>query len=327
MTAALVLILVRLSLRRRRQSHSIAANLSDIFLVCSWLTAIVDISINAWKNTLRMRYLSWPSSELYYMVPHDQSAHLLKVSWISLYFIYISLWFAKAAFIAFYYDIFYTHGSWRMKWVLHSAGAFAAATFILQMGLLTFWCNPISGNWNVDGELCSAVHSITSVTISTFANIGTDLLIVSIPLSAIAGANLRKVEILGIVFVLLMGSASIIAAVARFIILKIVEHVPRASITHTIDVCATIEIFTSLCAVCLPSLRAFVRTRRPDSSKTGSHLRSASKSSPLLKDSSPLGGHVSASPPSRPSASNSEKSFNSLQLPEKMYSPQAAHFV
>ena len=285
MTFALSLVIMRLYLRKKRQVHSLAANLSDLFLVSSWLAGIIDISINTWKNSRRMRYVSWPESQLYYMVPYNQSAHLLKVSWICLYFIYISLWLSKAAFIAFYYDMFFTHGNRGLRWALYTVSVFAGFTFVLQMSLLTFWCHPISGNWNVKGELCSAVHSITSVTISTFANVATDLLIVSIPASAIANCRWRKIEIVGIFFVLLMGSISIIAAIARFIILKVVEHVPRASITHTIDVCATVEIVASLSAVCLPFLRTFIRQRRPVyKSDKGSGY--SSKGSPLLKGSS-----------------------------------------
>jgi len=38
-----------------------------------------------------------------------------------------------------------------------------------------------------------------------------------------------------------------------------VQSTPRASITHTIDVWALVEIVSSILAVCLPSLRIFVR--------------------------------------------------------------------
>ena len=319
MTLALALVIVRLSLRRRRKTHGLAANLSDFFLVCSWVLGIVDISINTWKNCLRARYASWPSAELYYQIPSDQSAHLLKISWISLYFIYISLWLSKAAFIAFYYDIFFVHGSRTMRWSLYGISALAVLTFVLQMSLLTFWCNPISRNWNVAGKLCSAVHSITSVTVSTFANIITDLMIVSIPISAIAASRLRKIELVGIFFVLLMGSISIVAAVARFIVLKIVEHVPRSSITHTIDVCATIEIVASLAAVCMPSLRAFTRQRRPESTRSSSS-KDSSTSSPLLQVSSSLGGGHPISPltASRVVSISEQGRLSFPQVPQKI---------
>lgn len=234
MTVALIPIILRLSLRWRSSgTHSTATNLSDGFIVGAWISGIVLISINAWKNTLREHYRNWPASELYYGVPHDQSAHLLYVSWISLYFIYISLWMSKAAFLAFYYSILQDQGK-RVKYVLCAASVFTACTFLLHMFLLTFWCHPISGNWNVDGELCSAVHSIQSVTISTFANVGTDLVIISIPISTLIKMRLGRRELSGLAFVFLMGSISIIAALARFVTLELVRKVPRASITHTI---------------------------------------------------------------------------------------------
>lgn len=277
MTVALIPILLRLSLRRRHIGpHPLSTNLSDSFVVMAWLSGIVLISINAWKNSLRERYVHAPPSSLYYMVPRNQAAHLLYVSWISLFFIYISLWCSKAAFLAFYYSLFSLQGK-RIRIVLWCASIFTLATFILHMCLIAFWCSPISGNWNIEGHLCSAVHSIESVTISTFTNVATDLVILSIPVSTLAGMRLGKAERTGLIFVFLMGSVSIVAALVRFVTLKLVEHVPRAEITHTIDVWALVEIVSSLLAVCLPSLRTFVRNHRA-TPKECSRADSASRS-------------------------------------------------
>lgn len=44
--------------------------------------------------------------------------------------------------------------------------------------------------------------------------------------------------------------------------LKLIQGVPRAEITHTIDVWALVEIVSSILAVCLPSLRTFFRRHR-----------------------------------------------------------------
>lgn len=236
MTLALIPILLRLSLRRKHVGpHSLATNMSDSFVLLAWLSGIVLISINAWKNSLRQKYVHYePKSDLYYMVPRPMAAHLLYVSWISLYFIYISLWCSKAAFLALYYSLFNISGSKKTRMVLYAASAFTLATFLLHMLLLTCWCHPIALNWNVDGELCSAVHSIRSVTISTFANVATDLVILAIPISALVGMRLGKVELSGLAFVFLMGSLSVVAALTRFICLELVRNVPRADITHTI---------------------------------------------------------------------------------------------
>ena len=66
----------------------------------------------------------------------------------------------------------------------------------------------------------------------------------------------------GLAFVFFMGSVSIIAALVRFATLKAVQNVPRAVITHTIDVWALVEIVSSILAVCAPSLRVFIRRQR-----------------------------------------------------------------
>ncbi|KAL1597789.1 hypothetical protein SLS60_008276 [Paraconiothyrium brasiliense] len=187
---------------------------------------------------------------------------------MNLFFIYISLWSAKAAFLAFYYSIFSLQGT-RAQIGLAAACIFTAATFLLHMFLMAFWCTPISLNWSPPpGEhLCSAVHSMSSVTVSTFTNITTDLVILSIPISTLLASKLNRTQRAGLAFVFLMGSVSILAALVRFICLKLVQSIPRASITHTIDVWALVEIVSSILAVCLPSLRTFVRSHglwRPD---------------------------------------------------------------
>ncbi|KAF2265726.1 hypothetical protein CC78DRAFT_492819 [Lojkania enalia] len=283
MTLALIPILIRISLRQRNRGlHSLATNIADGFVVLAWLAGLVLIAINTWKNRLRQSYLSTPPSELYYGVPQHLSGHLLYVSWISLFFIYISLWASKAAFLAFYYSIFQLQGR-RAQIGMAVACAFTAATFLLHMFLIAFWCSPISSNWIPhEGHLCSAVHSMQSVTISTFTNIATDIVILAMPISTLMATKLGRKEKAGVAFVFLMGSVSIVAALVRFVTLKLVQSAPKAEITHTIDVWALVEIVSSILAVCLPSLRTFLRKHRfghkSGAEKLGS--RSASANSP-----------------------------------------------
>ncbi|KAL5396608.1 hypothetical protein PMIN06_003997 [Paraphaeosphaeria minitans] len=106
MTVSLILILIRVSMRTRNYGLStIASIVADSFLILAWLSGCVLISINIWKNNLRMQYLHAPQQTRYYSVLESLSGHLLYVSWISLFFIYISLWSAKASLLAFYYSI------------------------------------------------------------------------------------------------------------------------------------------------------------------------------------------------------------------------------
>ncbi|KKY25743.1 putative archaeal flagellin n-terminal-like domain-containing protein [Diplodia seriata] len=281
MTLALIPILLRFHLRRRQRQRQLqpqpfTRNLSDALILLSWLSGIVLISINTWKNSLRQHYIHQPPSFLYYGVPRPLAAHLLYVSWISLFFIYIALWSAKFALLAFYASLLRLQGRWA-RVTLACATLFATGTFALHMALLTRWCKPVSSNWNIDGELCSAVHDISSVTVSTAANVATDLAILCIPLFALAsllrrdhhhggsmsigssgsttgsyyhpdgssslpplslsvgGVSFTKSELSGLAFVLAMAALSITAALARFVTLELVQHVPKANITHTID--------------------------------------------------------------------------------------------
>ncbi|KAI1251362.1 hypothetical protein MGN70_005930 [Eutypa lata] len=281
MTLALIPIVLRLWLRfTEAKPQSWSRDLSDGLVLFSWLSGMVLISINTWKNSLRQRYIHSPSDELNYGVPRPMSSHLLYVSWISLFFIYISLWAAKFALLAFYATLLTRVQTRVARSVLIGVSAFTGATFALHMILLTAWCAPISSNWDIEGHLCSAVHDIKSVSISTAANIATDLAILVLPLFQLISlirnrpsltamrTKTGKAEIGGIVLVLCMAALSIIAALARWVTLDLVQNVPKANITHTIDVWALVEIVASLLAVCLPGLRVLVRKSR-DKSRRG----------------------------------------------------------
>jgi hypothetical protein len=302
MTLALIPITIRFWLRYKdSKKQPWTRNLSDGLVVLSWLSGIVLISINTWKNTLRYRYVNYPPSELYYSVPRPLSAHLLYVSWVSLFFIYISLWATKFALLAFYTSLLQLMDTRAARAMLALTTLFTAVTLALHVGLLTRWCDPVSSNWNVDGQLCSAVHDIRSVTVSTVANVVTDLAIVTLPLFALAslgrerrralttaergmGSNrpqgFTRAEVSAFVFVLLMAALSITAALTRWVTLWLVKDVPKANITHTIDVWALVEIVASLLAVCLPSLRTLGRrgrTRREAGDSEGRRRGAANK--------------------------------------------------
>ena len=56
---------------------SVAGIISDIFVICSYISAVTFIGINTWKNSLRIKHRGQP--DLYYGVRMNLSAHLLKV--------------------------------------------------------------------------------------------------------------------------------------------------------------------------------------------------------------------------------------------------------
>lgn len=99
---------------------------------------------------------------------------------------------------------------------------------------------------------------MSSVTISTFCNVGTDLVIIILPIVLLKQLQVRRAQLYVYVFVLFMGSISIVAALARYGALKAVWGQPKAEVTHTIDVWAIVEIVASLLAVCLPTVRTLI---------------------------------------------------------------------
>ena len=75
---ASLFVFLRLWVRsRRRGIPSTAAIISDVFVACSYVSAIVFVGVNTWKNSLRMKYRDQKGT--YYGVPKNLSGHLLKV--------------------------------------------------------------------------------------------------------------------------------------------------------------------------------------------------------------------------------------------------------
>lgn len=144
------------------------------------------------------------------------------------------------------------------------------------MGLIAFWYSPVSANWKPPPgkRLCSVVHSINSVAISTLANVATDAVVLSIPVHAlwIRAKQFGNGDRAVLVFVFAMGNVSNVVALVRFVCLALVRNVLKASITHTIEVWALVEIVSSILTVCAPSCRAFERVwRRRGGQRIDSH--------------------------------------------------------
>ena len=85
------------------------------------------------------------------------------------------------------------------------------------------------------------------------------LIVIMLPIMVLKNLTFRKSALWGWLFILFIGSISIVAAIVRYGALRAVWGQPKASVTHTIDVSSMVEITTSLLAVCSPSLRVFFR--------------------------------------------------------------------
>ena len=98
------------------------------------------------------------------------------------------------------------------------------------------------------------MHDINLVNISTAANVATNLVMLAFPVFQLVSVvrerrslvavpvGAAKAELGGVVLVLCMVALSIVAALARWVTLELVQHEPKANITHTIDMWALVEI-------------------------------------------------------------------------------------
>jgi len=178
------------------------------------------------------------------------------------------MWFAKGAFVVYYYHLF-TNLSKKLKYYLMFVTTFTVSTYIFTMLLQTLWCRPIWTNWTLDPlRGCSATGNTTTLPLWSFMNIATDILILAVPLSVLHTLQLGRRQAVALAVVFLIGGLSIIAAVARFVIIfPKIRRNAKAPIVHTYELWALIEITSSQLTVCLPALRGWLRGRKDNRSR------------------------------------------------------------
>ena len=68
----------------------------------------------------------------------------------------IALWITKAAFVAFYYEVFPKH-SCAIRYSLHATALFVGCTGVVNFCEGMFWCWPVSRTWSATSlaDLCT----------------------------------------------------------------------------------------------------------------------------------------------------------------------------
>lgn len=121
--------------------------------------------------------------------------------------------------------------------------------------------------------------------------------VILLPIIVLRHLKFRRSTLWGWLFVLLIGSMSIVAALVRYAALRAIWGEPKANVSHTIDVWAMVEITTSLLAVCSPALRVFFRKTKEKKAYEGSgvHKRVIITSPDLLSTVKSVAGGSDAS--------------------------------
>ena len=145
------------------------------------------------------------------------------------------------------------------------------------------WCTPVHRNWTMPLEEfphTSSMDSVVTLTIGSFLNITTDLVILVLPLLIIQSFNLQRREKLGLCFIFLVGIMSVAASVVRYVVMYIPFQHPPATMqgARVSFFWSTLEVLTGFVAFCLPSFRvvlfkAFSKGRTSSGGKQKASLK------------------------------------------------------
>ncbi len=88
----------------------------------------------------------------------------LKLCFATLYLYYCTMYATKAAFLAFYYSLYWRF-SQRMKITLHCVAGFTAVTFVVNVLVTSLLCRPLNRVWlarflQIRRELDMEVHDL-----------------------------------------------------------------------------------------------------------------------------------------------------------------------
>lgn len=240
---------------------------------------------------------------------------------------FTELWLLKSAFLAFYWRLF-ARVQWRFLYLLYGTTVVVAITYIIVLTIHFTWCTPVHRNWTIPLEEfpgTSSIDNLTTLTVGSFLNIATDLMILILPLLVIQSFKLRRREKLGLCFVFTMGIMCVTASVVRYYKMYIPFDHPSATMegVRVAFLWSTIEVTTGFIAFCLPSLRLVLfRTVKRGRDMIRNKHRSA-MSLPVAKECS-SGGYSNSKHPNTGSSGAKSKRKN---LPRHPNSLLTADFV
>ncbi|KAF8429295.1 hypothetical protein EV426DRAFT_703090 [Tirmania nivea] len=277
----------------------------EIFFGTSALLCLAATSCSAWY--------CWKSIEVYHRVKvivdqeiaaqarnstfdleHEAMVMLLDPSYRRfLFFIwgayFTELWLLKGAFLAFYWRLFFRVQS-RLIYLLYGTTVVVIITYIITLTIHFTWCTPVYLNWTTslaDFHGTGSIDNVTTLTIGSFLNVATDIMIFILPLLIVQSFNLKRRERWGLCFIFAVGTLSITASVVRYYELYAPFGHPLASIKDVwvALLWSTVEIMAGFIAFCLPSFR-IVLFRAIRRWRDSNHSKSRSNTLPHVE-----GGH------------------------------------
>ncbi|KAI5803109.1 hypothetical protein EDC01DRAFT_494369 [Geopyxis carbonaria] len=182
-------------------------------------------------------------------------------------FAYVTvIWCAKASLLCTYHTV-----SPRLARPLQRTVAvctvFTCLMYPTRLLLMLLWCRPIARFWslNTPGDACMVISILPLATLGTSIHLATDLVVMGTGVLVIRTLQLGRRERVTLGLVFAIGACTIVTAVVRFglqlRLIRVGDLVQTQRLVEMIMTTAVAEGLSALVAVCLPSLRVFLRAR------------------------------------------------------------------
>ncbi|KAI9154855.1 hypothetical protein HJFPF1_07414 [Paramyrothecium foliicola] len=161
-----------------------------------------------------------------------------------------SLWAIKVALVLFYKRL--AAPATKLQVIYNVVLGFLAAAWTLIIFHIIFQCFPHSKRWSLDPDFqCDPKNAEINYWITILLNIGSDVLIISLPISMVLKLQMKPRVKLGVIGVFALGFFVIIASIIRAYYSKRNETM----LTCTVSM---IETAIAIIATCLPPLRKVI---------------------------------------------------------------------
>ncbi|KAL7270631.1 hypothetical protein RUND412_006660 [Rhizina undulata] len=184
----------------------------------------------------------------------------------------IQIWLLKAAFLG-YYFAWRQNVERRVKALIDFATVYCAVSFVVVVGFQLGYCWPLERNWATGDAKCIPVLTTIGMRLQSWTNMGSDLLLITIPLLTILPMSLGRRERYALIMIFSIGALSLVATIIRYVQVKeIVKYaVDSVDAMRGVLVWTTVEKLLAFVAFCLPSLRVLF-SKAEKASKCGNDI-------------------------------------------------------
>ncbi|KAL7271096.1 hypothetical protein RUND412_006170 [Rhizina undulata] len=259
LSCTFALIVLRMWVQRKKFTKKASTYVCEICVLLAFFADCFITALDVWSSRRQMA--------LGENVSDVELNELMDSLFMKLYFAAgicytLFLWLVKASFIALYFNIS-GHLVPRARIALYIVTAFVATTCVASILMKFLWCRPFHRNWSIGPDKCTFAIALPVNTTTTVFNITTDVALLSLFVFITYTLQLRNRELLGAIFVLIVGTCTVVTASIRFAVIYGSIKQSQASYRNTKKMLfwTNVEMGMAMLAVCLPAFRVLLRKR------------------------------------------------------------------